>query len=221
MWLGQVRHLGFFDDEVDAAKAYDRAVVELKGSSAQTNFPVAGGGGARPLAGSGSPASPAAPLGPSAAWSLSGEGPLSPPRVRGSPGSKCAPPPPLFLVPLPPASGYPGFPLFCPPPLFFVGRGGGPFARAPQFLLHLACCSLSLFWVCLCFALLCLHCVARLRSFASSCMNKIDSRTTEACSASCPMQRGFRPSFLTRPDDMLWVICQSPSQFDVTRGVTA
>lgn len=35
-----MRHLGYFDDEVAAAKAYDRAAVELRGPSAPTNFPV-------------------------------------------------------------------------------------------------------------------------------------------------------------------------------------
>jgi hypothetical protein len=37
----QVRHLGFFEDEVEAARAYDHSVLELKGAGAATNFPAA------------------------------------------------------------------------------------------------------------------------------------------------------------------------------------
>jgi hypothetical protein len=39
VWKGNdVRHLGYFEDEIEAAKAYDRAVLELRGPNAQTNF---------------------------------------------------------------------------------------------------------------------------------------------------------------------------------------
>lgn len=43
-WISQVcidykiTHLGSFDDEIDAAKAYDKAVLELRGNHARTNF---------------------------------------------------------------------------------------------------------------------------------------------------------------------------------------
>ena len=33
-----VRHLGYFEDEVAAARAYDRAVLDLRGPAASTNF---------------------------------------------------------------------------------------------------------------------------------------------------------------------------------------
>lgn len=45
-WMAQIRHegelhqLGYFDDEVLAAKAYDRKAVELKGVDAECNFDV-------------------------------------------------------------------------------------------------------------------------------------------------------------------------------------
>lgn len=39
MWKGNdVRHLGYFEDEVAAARSYDRAVLELRGPHAPTNF---------------------------------------------------------------------------------------------------------------------------------------------------------------------------------------
>ncbi|BDA43997.1 probable AP2-like ethylene-responsive transcription factor CRL5 [Coccomyxa sp. Obi] len=39
VWKGNdVRHLGYFEDEVAAARAYDRAVLELRGPHAPTNF---------------------------------------------------------------------------------------------------------------------------------------------------------------------------------------
>ena len=42
VWKGNdVRHLGYFDDEVEAARAYDRAAVELRGPAAATNFNAA------------------------------------------------------------------------------------------------------------------------------------------------------------------------------------
>lgn len=52
VWKGNdVRHLGYFEDEVEAARAYDRAVLDLRGADTPTNFPasdygvLAGGGG--------------------------------------------------------------------------------------------------------------------------------------------------------------------------------
>lgn len=39
VWKGNdVRHLGYFDEEVEAARAYDRAAVELRGPAAATSF---------------------------------------------------------------------------------------------------------------------------------------------------------------------------------------
>ena len=37
--LGKI-NIGYFDDEVDAAKAYDRKAVELHGEFATLNFPM-------------------------------------------------------------------------------------------------------------------------------------------------------------------------------------
>ena len=39
----QIHHLGFFEDEEEAARAYDRAVMELRGPGARTNFDIGGG----------------------------------------------------------------------------------------------------------------------------------------------------------------------------------
>ncbi|KAK9808652.1 hypothetical protein WJX72_001315 [[Myrmecia] bisecta] len=39
LWFeNKVHHLGFYDDEIEAAKAYDAAVVELRGTTNATNF---------------------------------------------------------------------------------------------------------------------------------------------------------------------------------------
>lgn len=35
----QVQQLGYFSDELDAARAYDRTMLELRGPLAVTNFP--------------------------------------------------------------------------------------------------------------------------------------------------------------------------------------
>lgn len=41
LWDGQrQRFLGHFSSDTDAAHAYDRALLELKGSEAKTNFPA-------------------------------------------------------------------------------------------------------------------------------------------------------------------------------------
>lgn len=45
MIKGKTHHLGYFHDEVKAAEAYDRAVVELRQDGLKLNFP--GGGHVR------------------------------------------------------------------------------------------------------------------------------------------------------------------------------
>ncbi|KAK9828104.1 hypothetical protein WJX81_004502 [Elliptochloris bilobata] len=41
MWLGrELHHLGYFEDEVDAARAYDAAVLQHRGPAARTNFVI-------------------------------------------------------------------------------------------------------------------------------------------------------------------------------------
>ena len=54
LWNGQKQlFLGHFSSDMDAARAYDRALIELKGVEAKTNFPTAdydGGGGVLDLA---------------------------------------------------------------------------------------------------------------------------------------------------------------------------
>lgn len=47
LFLAQIHHLGFFEDEQEAARVYDRAVVELRGAAAVTNFPLSAGAAAR------------------------------------------------------------------------------------------------------------------------------------------------------------------------------
>ena len=37
----QVKYIGYYDGEEEAAKAYDTAMLALKGNAAQTNFPAA------------------------------------------------------------------------------------------------------------------------------------------------------------------------------------
>ncbi len=36
----QVKYIGYFDGEEDAARAYDTAMLALRGNAAQTNFPA-------------------------------------------------------------------------------------------------------------------------------------------------------------------------------------
>ncbi len=40
-WAGQVKYIGYFDGEEEAARAYDTAMLALRGNSAQTNFAAA------------------------------------------------------------------------------------------------------------------------------------------------------------------------------------
>jgi hypothetical protein len=42
-WQGLRRNLGRFDNQIDAAKAYDKAALELHGAFAQLNFPKGDG----------------------------------------------------------------------------------------------------------------------------------------------------------------------------------
>lgn len=36
----QVQYIGYYELEEDAARAYDRAILQLRGPSMQTNFPI-------------------------------------------------------------------------------------------------------------------------------------------------------------------------------------
>ena len=37
----QVQYIGYYDDELEAAKAYDRAILKFRGPGHQVNFPEA------------------------------------------------------------------------------------------------------------------------------------------------------------------------------------
>lgn len=71
VWKGNdVRHLGYFEDEVAAARAYDRAVLEIRGPHAPTNFGLQEYGAA---------AASAAAAAASVAADLDGEGEIDSP----------------------------------------------------------------------------------------------------------------------------------------------
>ena len=43
LWNGQKQlFLGHFSSDTDAARAYDKALIDLKGTEAKTNFPASG-----------------------------------------------------------------------------------------------------------------------------------------------------------------------------------
>jgi hypothetical protein len=41
-YKGKQKHIGVYEDEVEAARAYDKAARKVKGSRARVNFPQAG-----------------------------------------------------------------------------------------------------------------------------------------------------------------------------------